>query len=100
MKKQNLSGKFTKYKIKKMQGYTTTMLIVVLSIIGILVFIIVPKVSLFKAKGQQSETRIKLVRIYNSMYAFKAENGAFPDTKRKNFINFNFKRVTSLFKRR
>ncbi|BBH53588.1 type II secretion system protein [Fluviispira sanaruensis] len=69
------------YNFKITRGYTVVSLILVLSIIGILGAMVVPRVSTLKAKGQQSEARIQLMKIYNSMYAHKIENGFFPDTK-------------------
>ncbi|WGL60275.1 hypothetical protein QEJ31_01475 [Pigmentibacter sp. JX0631] len=54
-----------------------------ITFIAILALIVFPKVSSFKAKGQQSEARIKLVKVYNSLYAYRLENGTFIDTQQK-----------------
>jgi hypothetical protein len=61
-------------------GYTVSSFIFAIVIIGVLSSIIVPKISLFKAKGQQSESRVKLIRIYHALYAFKTKQGKFPET--------------------
>ncbi|APJ04155.1 hypothetical protein [Silvanigrella aquatica] len=70
----------------KIAGYTTFGILGMIVLIACLSFIVLPKISIFKAKGQQSEARIKLVRIYNSMYAYKLENGNFINTN-KNLIS-------------
>ena len=64
-------------------GYTTFGILGLISFIALLALIVFPKVSSFKAKGQQSEARIKLVKVYNSLYAYRLENGSFIDTQQK-----------------
>lgn len=69
--------------LKKISGYTSTGILGIIALIAFLSLIVIPKVSSFKAKGQQSEARIKLVKIYNSMHAYKLENGSFINTNKK-----------------
>ena len=72
-----------KLNLRKISGYTSMSILTIISLIALLSLIVIPKVSVFKAKGQQSEARIKLVKIYNSMYAHKLENGSFVSTQKK-----------------
>jgi len=91
---------FIKHKenFKKYYGYSTFGIISIISFIGILALIVFPKISSFKAKGQQSEARIKLVKVYNSMYAFKLENGSFIDTQQKIMYLEDIKELDPFFK--
>ncbi len=79
----NMIKEKQKKNIKIISGYTSAGILVVMALVAFIFLIVIPRVSIFKAKGQQSEARIKLVRIYNSMHAFKLENGSFIDTKKK-----------------
>ena len=78
-----MNQKIRNLNIRKISGYTTTGIIGIIALIAFLSLIVIPRVSIFKAKGQQSEARIKLVMVYNSMYAYKLENGNFIDTRKK-----------------
>jgi type II secretory pathway pseudopilin PulG len=78
-----MNQKMRKLNIRKISGYTSTGVVGIIALILFLSLIVIPRVSIFKAKGQQSEARIKLVRVYNSMYAYKLENGSFIDTRKK-----------------
>lgn len=78
-----MNQKNGKLDVRKISGYTSTGILGTIALIAFLSLIVIPKVSVFKAKGQQSEARIKLVKIYNSMYTYKLENGNFIDTKKK-----------------
>lgn len=70
-------------RLKNSEGYISTGILVIILLIVFLSFIVIPKISVFKAKGQQSEARIKLLEVYNAMYAYKLENGSFIHTKNK-----------------
>jgi Tfp pilus assembly protein PilE len=78
-----MSRKINSLKLKCNKGYTTTGVLIIISILAVLSIIVIPKVSVFKAKGQQSESRINLFRVYKLMYAYKLEHGGFINTKNK-----------------
>ena len=79
-------------------GYTTFGILGLISFIALLALIVFPKVSSFKAKGQQSEARIKLVKVYNSLYAYRLENGSFIDTQQKIVYLEDLKELDPYFK--
>ena len=86
IKWEYMNQKERKLNYRKISGYTSMSILSIISLIALLSLIVIPKVSVFKAKGQQSEARIKLVKIYNSMYAYKLENGSFVNTQKKVFL--------------
>lgn len=98
LKKKNMNFIYKKrQRLKSSNGYTTIGITIILSIIGLLALIVFPNVASFKAKGQQSEARIKLIKVYNSMYAYKLENGSFIDTQNKIVYLESLKELDSYF---
>ncbi|KAB8033135.1 type II secretion system protein [Fluviispira multicolorata] len=87
---------FCNYKITR--GYTVVSLLLILSIIGFFAAMVIPRVSSFKAKGQQSEARIQLMKIYNSMHSHKLENGFFPGTKGQKLVISNFRELNNYYR--
>lgn len=66
-------------KIRNQAGFNLVELMVVVSIIGILSAIAVPRFQTFKARAQQTEARSGLNGIYLSMQAYQANYNDFPD---------------------